>query len=509
MKTILERDGGLGSPWQHGLPSMVSPRPKKITETVYDCLVIGGGITGFTTALLLQKSGKNVILAEANSIGFGTTGGTSAHINNFADTTYKEAENAFGKQGAKLFAKAISEGFAIIKDNIAEYKIDCEYEDKVAYVYAEDDKQAEQLTSLYTGLTMVGIRAHFVKELPVPIPYKNAIKLNGQAQFHPLKYLQGLQKHFLASGGNFVEHTLINKINTENEVHMAASDQMTIHAKNIVYATHMPPNINVLNLECAPYRSYVLGVKLKDDNHPDALVYDLEDPYHYFRTHTIDGEKLLIAGGNDHKTGHEEPDKVFGDLEKYVRKYFNVSSIKYRWSSQYYIPVDGLPYIGQMPLATKGIYCATGFNGNGMMLGSIAGKIINDLIVKENSVYKDLFDPCRTKPIDGFKEFVTENSDVALHWVKDRIGIHETDSLKRLAPGTGKIVEVNGKKVAAYRDENGTIHALNPVCTHMKCVVNWNPEEKSWDCPCHGARFDIDGKVLTGPATINLAQIQQ
>jgi len=143
------------------------------------------------------------------------------------------------------------------------------------------------------------------------------------------------------------------------------------------------------------------------------------------------------------------------------------------------------------------------------MLGSIAGKIINDLIVKENSVYKDLFDPCRTKPIDGFKEFVTENSDVALHWVKDRIGIHETDSLKRLAPGTGKIVEVNGKKVAAYRDENGTIHALNPVCTHMKCVVNWNPEEKSWDCPCHGARFDIDGKVLTGPATINLAQIQQ
>jgi glycine/D-amino acid oxidase-like deaminating enzyme/nitrite reductase/ring-hydroxylating ferredoxin subunit len=508
MSATIERDGKLESPWQHGLPNVVSTKPGKITETVYDCLVIGGGITGLTTALLLQKAGKNVMLAEANTIGFGTTSGTSAHINNFADTTYKEAESAFGKEGAKLFANAISEGFAIIKKNIADYKIDCDYEDKIAYVYAEDDKQVDQLTALYDDLAQVDIPADFVDEVPIPVPFKNAVKIEGQAQFHPLKYLQALQKNYLAAGGNLLEHTLITKVSTEDDVHTAESAQVTLRAKSIVYATHMPPNINVFNLECAPYRSYVLGVKLGNDKYPDALIYDLEDPYHYFRTHTIDGQKLLIAGGNDHKTGHEEPDKVFADLENYVRKYFSVSSVKYGWSSQYYIPADGLPYIGQMPLTAKGIYCATGFNGNGMMFGSVAGKILSDLIINGDSVYQALFDPCRIKPIDGFKEFVTENADVAYHFVTDRFGIAESDSLKRITPGTGKLVEVDGKKVAAYHDEDGIIHALNPTCTHMGCIVGWNPEEKSWDCPCHGARFDIDGKVLTGPATINLAQIQ-
>jgi glycine/D-amino acid oxidase-like deaminating enzyme/nitrite reductase/ring-hydroxylating ferredoxin subunit len=508
MKEIIQRDGSMESPWQHGLPIIINTKPGKITDTIYDCLVIGGGITGLTTALLLQSTGKNVILAEANTIGFGTTGGTSAHINNFADTTYKEAESAFGKKGASLFAKAIAEGSELIKSNIAAYQIDCDHETKTAIVYAEDDEQVNQLTSLFAGLAMVGIPAGFTDNVPVSIPFKKAIAIENQAQFHPLKYLQGLQKAYLASGGNLVEHTRINKVGTENGIHTAEASQMTIRAKNIIYATHMPPNINAMNLECAPYRSYVLGVKLGSDKYPDELVYDLEEPYHYFRTHSIDGEKLLIAGGNDHKTGHEDPERQLADLEKYVRKYFNVSSIKYKWSSQYYVPVDGLPYIGQLPFTAEGIFCATGFNGNGMMLGSVAAKMLSDLVIHNESIYKDLFDPCRIKPVDSFREFVTGNADVAYHLVADRFGIHETDSLKRIAPGTGKLVEIDGKKIAAYRDEKGLIHTLNPTCTHMGCLVNWNPEEKSWDCPCHGARFDVDGKVLTGPATIDLSQIQ-
>jgi glycine/D-amino acid oxidase-like deaminating enzyme/nitrite reductase/ring-hydroxylating ferredoxin subunit len=509
MKNIVQRDGISESPWQHGLPGVITTKLSKITETVYDCLVVGGGITGITTALLLQSAGKNVILAEANAIGFGTTGGTSAHINNFADTTYKEAESAFGKEGASLFARAIAEGSELIKTNIAAHHIDCDYEAKTAIVYAEDDEQVDQLTSLFAGLAMVGIPARFTDNILIPISFKKAITIENQAQFHPLKYLQGLQKAYLAAGGNLLEHTRITKVSMENDMHTAEASQMTIRAKSIIYATHMPPNINAMNLECAPYRSYVLGVKLKTDKYPDGLIYDLEEPYHYFRTHEIDEEKLLIAGGNDHKTGHEDAEKQMADLEKYIHKYFNVSSVKYKWSSQYYVPVDGLPYIGQLPFAEKGIYCATGFNGNGMMLGSVAAKILSDLVISGKSIYKDLFDPCRIKPVDSFKEFVTENADVAYHLVADRFGIHETDSLKRIEPGTGKLVEVDGKKVAAYRDEKGDIHTLNPTCTHMGCIVNWNQEEKSWDCPCHGARFDVDGKVLTGPATIDLSQIQE
>ncbi len=208
------------------------------------------------------------------------------------------------------------------------------------------------------------------------------------------------------------------------------------------------------------------------------------------------------------ETGHDDPEKAFEDLEKYTRKYFNVSSVKYKWSSQYYIPVDGLPYVGQIPFYSEGIYCATGYNGNGMMLGSISAQILAEAILGKEHPYADLFSTTRIKPVDGFTEFVKENADVVYHFVADRLSVHETDSLKRLKPGTGRVVKFDNRKVAAYRDENGEIHALNPVCTHAACIVNWNAEEKSWDCPCHGARFDIEGRVLNGPADRDLERIE-
>ncbi|MES2375966.1 MAG: FAD-dependent oxidoreductase [Bacteroidota bacterium] len=502
----IARDGAHESPWQTNL-NKVNTGAAASAEKLYDALIVGAGITGVTAALLLQKAGKQTIIADAHTVGFGTTGGTSAHINTFADTTYKEAESAFGKEGAQLFADAIQEGFAQIKTNINDLRIACDYESKPGYLYAENEDEIKQLDDIFDSAVTVGVLVKYTVDVPTPVPYKKALVFKDQAQFHPLKYLQGLQQAYLAAGGIISENTLITGIETDNGVHTAESANISIRAKAVIYATHMPPNINLFNFECAPYRSYVIAIKLKSGSYPDALIYDTQEPYHYVRTHIIDGQQLLLVGGLDHKTGHEDPEKAFADLEKYARKYYNVSSVKYRWSAQYYIPVDGLPYIGQMPLAADGIYCATGYNGNGMMLGSIAGKILSDLVRKRPNKYEELFNPSRVKPIDGFSEFVKENADVAYHFVADRINIHETDSLKRLQPGTGKVVEVNGEKIAAYRDDEGTIHALSPVCTHAGCIVNWNGEEKSWDCPCHGARYDIKGRVLTGPATKNLQPI--
>jgi len=504
--TVLARDGALQAPWQYGAATIIS-KALFDTTAIYDALIVGGGITGITTALFLQKAGKKVVIAEAHKPGFGTTGGTSAHINTFADTTYAEVASAFGEEGAQLFADAINEGFTTIKSNIDTYQIDCDYEINPGYLYAETGDEAKQLDEIYNGALKVGVPVHYTEEVPTPVEYLKALVFDRQAQFHPLKYLRGLQKAYREAGGIVLENTLVTGIETDNGVHTARSPTGVIRAKTVVYATHMPPNINLFNFECAPYRSYVLGLKLKTDTYPDALVYDMQEPYHYFRTQVLNGEKLLIAGGNDHKTGHADPEKAFADLEKYIRKYYNVSSVKYRWSSQYYVPVDGLPYIGQMPLAADGIYCATGYNGNGMMLGSIAGKILSDLVRRRPNRYQDLFSPSRIKPVDGFSEFVKENVDVAYHFIADRFHIHETDSLKRLQRGTGKVLEVDGEKIAAYRDEKGAVHALSPVCTHAACIVNWNGEEKSWDCPCHGARYDIDGNVLTGPATKNLPKI--
>jgi len=505
---IVLRDGELESPWQNGLKALnIAQHPEK-PDGIYDCVIVGAGITGITAALNLQEAGKKTIVVDAYAVGFGTTGGTSAHINTFADTTYKEAESAFGENGAKLFAEAITEGYDIIDQNINKYKIVCDYETKTGYVYAETDDQVKQLQDLYEGTVKVGVAVSYTDEVSFPVPYLKAITLLGQAQFHPLKYLQGLQKAYIATGGTILENTKIDSVVKEGDVLIAQSAQVNIKAKKVIYATHIPPNINVFNFSCAPYRSYIMAVKLRNDNYPDALIYDMQEPYHYFRSHEIDGKKLLIVGGQDHKTGHEDAEKSFEDLEKYVRKYFKVSSVKYKWSSQYYVPVDGLPYVGHLTFAADGIYCATGFNGNGMMLGSVSAKILSDLVLKKENKYADLFSTSRIKPIDGFTEFVKENADVAYHFVADRIAVKETDSLKRIQPGDGKVVEYNGKKIAVYRDDKGEIHALSAICTHAKCVVNWNSEEKSWDCPCHGARFDIDGKVLTGPATIDLPKIE-
>jgi len=503
------RDGANLSPWKKNLrigpPSVNNEAP----EVPHDCLIAGGGITGLTAALRLQQAGKTTIIAEAHRIGFGTTGGTSAHINTFADTTYNEAENAFGAEGAQLFADAIHEGFRLIKQHIDTLNIACHYESKAGYLYAETDTEAKQLDDIYKGAIKVGMAVEYTDEVPTPVSYQKALRFDNQAQFDPLQYLGGLAVAYLKAGGQILENTRVEQVETKEGIHTITAANRTIKAKTLIYATHMPPNINVFNFECAPYRSYVLAVKLKSGKYPDALIYDCQEPYHYVRSHVIDDQELLLVGGSDHKTGHDDPEKSFADLEKYTRKYYNVSSVKYRWSSQYYIPVDGLPYIGQMPFAADGIYCATGYNGNGMMLGSIAGKILSDMVGGKGSKYEEIFKPSRIKPIDGFSEFVKENADVAYHFVADRLVILETDSLKRLRPGTGKLVEVAGKKIAAYRDEDGTIHALSPVCTHAACMVNWNSEEKSWDCPCHGARYDIDGQVLTGPATRNLSLINQ
>lgn len=507
--TIENRDGSLQSPWQRAVVTaeIAGREPRLEQRSVYDCLIVGGGITGLTAALTLQLAGKQTILAEAHRIGFGTTGGTSAHINTFADTTFSEAEKAFGGEGARLFADALRDGLNLIKNNSHQFNIECDLASVPAYLYAESEDQEKLLADIRTGAIKVGVDMQYTDQVPAPVPYRKALLIANQAQFHPLRYLKGLEKAYLQAGGILLEDTLVEKTDTEDGVHTAIAAGGEIRANNLIYATHIPPNINVLNFECAPYRSYVMAVKLHSGHYPDALIYDTQEPYHYIRTHRIDTEPLLIIGGQDHKTGHDDPEKAFAELEKYARKYYNISSVKYRWSSQYYVPVDGLPYIGQMPFLAKGIFCATGYNGNGMMLGSIAGKILADLAAGIKNRYADLFTPSRVKPIDSFSEFVKENADVAYHFVTDRFGLHETDSLKRLEPGSGKLVEYQGKKIAAFRDENGEIHALHATCTHAGCIVNWNSAEKTWDCPCHGARYDIDGRVLTGPAVKNLTKI--
>lgn len=334
-----------------------------------------------------------------------------------------------------------------------------------------------------------------------------AIKFSGQGQFHPLKYVSALAAAFTGLDGIILENMFVTGARKEGDVIEVSAGGQTIKGRSLVYATHMPPGITPFSFRCAPYRSYVLAVKLKDDNYPSGLAYDMQEPYHYFRTHQIDGQPYLIVGGEDHKTGHDDPEQAFANLEAYVRQYYQVDSVAFKWSSQYYIPADGLPYIGQIATSGDSTYIATGFNGNGMMFGTLSARIISDQILGIENPYTKLYSPSRIKPVAGFTDFVRENADVAWHFIADRFGAEAINALSELNREEGKVVELRGTKLALYKDSKGKVTALSPVCTHGGCIVNFNSAERSWDCPCHGGRFDTCGKVISGPPQKDLEQV--
>jgi len=241
-----------------------------------------------------------------------------------------------------------------------------------------------------------------------------------------------------------------------------------------------------------------------------ALGYDMCDPYHYYRTQNVGGQNYLIAGGEDHKTGHEQNTRdCFRRLESYVKSYFDIEEIAFRWSSQYFEPTDGLPYIGHLPGHENNVFVATGFGGNGMIYGSLSALIFLDMMQEKKSPYKELFAPGRVKPVAGFTNFVREAADVVKELITGKFGIETIREIGELAAGEARIVHYNDQTVALYKDEDHNIHAINPACTHIKCTVAWNEVERSWDCPCHGSRFSVDGELLTAPARKNLQKMEE
>jgi len=499
------RDGACISPWQLAGKKAVDHSTHHEKHEIFDVIIIGGGITGLTTAYLLQQQGKRCIVLETQTIGFGTTGGTSSHLNTFFDATYADIESDFGKEEAKLVAKAGKEAMALIKKLVNDLAIDCDLAEKDGYLFAQDEKQGKELSEILTASKSAGIEVTEINKICVPIPFQSAIVFKGQGQFHPIKYIQKLAEAFIKLGGIISENTFISDVEKNGDFYYATAEHQLFKGTQLVYATHAVPGVNAFSFKCAPYRSYVLGVILNDANYPEGLAYDMMDPYHYFRSHEIDGQQYLIVGGEDHKTGQGDPTKAFEALEEYVKQYFNVKEVVFKWSSQYYIPTDGLPYIGASP-SLNNAYVATGFNGNGMMFGTLSAMIISDHILHKKNDYASLFSPTRIKPIAGLSEFIQENANVAWHFIADRFKSEEIDAFKDIPADSGQIVNFEGEKLAVYKGPKGKITALSPVCTHAGCIVNFNPEEKTWDCPCHGGRYDIDGNVISGPPLKNLAR---
>jgi glycine/D-amino acid oxidase-like deaminating enzyme/nitrite reductase/ring-hydroxylating ferredoxin subunit len=503
----MKRDGATRSLWQDTVQDY-SPVNGWERETVYDVLIVGAGITGLTTAVKLQQAGKKCIIAEAHSLGFGTTGGTTAHLNTLLDSTYDQVEKDFGEDEARLLHDAARGAINQIADYVERFGIDCGFSYQPGYLLAQNDKETDELQKLVEASVRAGVAVNYADSVPVPLPFVKAARFEDQAQFHATRYLDGLARAYEDAGGVLLYNAAVSKVAKEDEVFTVECSLGTIKSKNLVYATHLPQGINILDFRCAPYRSYAMAVTLSDGNYPQGLAYDMKDPYHYFRTHEVDGKTYAIVGGYDHKTGHEDnTDRCFAELEAYIRGVYDVASVDYRWSSQYYTSADGLPYIGHLPGADAGVYCGTGYEGNGMIHGTVAGQLISDLILGLPNPYTDLFKPSRIKPIAGFTEFVKENFDVVSQFIGKRFSYEKISTLSELAPGQATLADWEGKKVALYKDEKGKVFAVDPVCPHAKCIVGWNSAERSWDCPCHGARYTPQGEMITGPARHGLTPL--
>lgn len=501
----MKRDGANKSIWQD--TADYQPLNAWDKSRPYDVLIVGGGITGLTTALLLQEKGLKCILAEAVNLGFGSTGGTTGHLNTLLDTPYYQVARDFGEEAATLLATGTREAIDLVEGLISKHDIHCDFGYKPGFLFAQDRRQEEELEKIKESAARAGVVVSDTDQVPVPVPFTKAIRFELQARLHAAHYLQGLAYAFEAQGGVILQQCRITDLKA-GPPFVAETTLGTIEAQQVVYATHIPPGINILHFRNAPYRSYVMGIRLKNGQYPDALAYDMHEPYHYYRSQQIGNKQYLVAGGNDHKTGHNDnTEQSFRELEAYLRHHFDIESIDYRWSSQYFEPADGLPYIGLLP-GHDNVYCATGFSGNGMVLGSLAGKMLCEQITDCPNKYKDLLNPSRIKPIAGFTAFVKENADVVSRFIGMRFSYEHIRDLAGLAPGEGRLVEYEGNKLALYKDGQGLIHALDPVCTHARCIVAWNSTEKSWDCPCHGARYAPNGQVLTGPARHDLQLIQ-
>ena len=500
----MKRDGQCISLWQN-MPEHIS---KHMLEHA-DVVIVGGGITGISTALRLQREGKKCVVLEAQNIGFGTTGGTTSHLNTLLDTPYYKIKDNFGEKNAKLVYTLVHKALNLIEKNIIGYEIDCDFQRKEAYVFAQDDKQSKELDKIVESCREVGLQMNFSTFIPIPISFEKAAIVTDQGQMHITKYLYGIAEAFERMGGRIIQNCRVTDCLEEDGETVVFTSKGKINAQHVIYATHTPPGVNVLHFEVAPYRSYVLAVTLADNNYPDALIYDLDDPYHYYRTQEVDGKKYLIFGGEDHKTGHEENTEYrFAKLESYLRKHYNVKEVAFKWSSQYFEPADGLPYIGHLPGNPKNVWVATGFGGNGIIYGTVTACILTDLICKGDSPYASLVSPARFKPVAGFTNIAKEGTDVVSQMIAKKLSIEKIEGAAELANDEAKLVKYQGHSVGLYKDENGKLFAVNPACPHINCSVGWNGAEKSWDCPCHGSRFSFTGELMTAPARTDLEVIE-
>jgi glycine/D-amino acid oxidase-like deaminating enzyme/nitrite reductase/ring-hydroxylating ferredoxin subunit len=469
------------------------------TDLRADVAVVGSGIVGLTTAVLLQREGLDVVVLEASELAAGATAHSTVKVTIGHGLHLSDLAHRYGHDTAAAYLRANRIGMTTIGELQRTLNIDCDLVERRHILYAEDDASQDAVLRELAVEEGLGLPATFSREIDVPFPVTGALILDGQAQFHPRRYLLGLADRFVGIGGSVYDHTPVENIDDAGELILRTS-RGEVRADHVVVATGMPIVANGLFFtKVFPRREYAVAAVIDRANAPLDMYYSAGEPTHSLRTAEAGGEMLLIVVGGSHTTGEEEDtEQRYEALSVWLRERFPVTGLRYRWSTQDYDSMDGIPFVGYA--GRSNLLVATGFGGWGMTNGSAAAAALRDTILGRDTSWADIYDVDRHHPLGAATSFVTENLRVGVHRIGDRLLPHRA-RLDALVAGDGIVVDAAGGPVAVHRDDAGALHAVSAICSHLGCVVGWNAAERSWDCPCHGSRFGVDGRVLHAPAT--------
>lgn len=471
-----------------------------------DLVIIGGGMVGMSCAYQLRNEGLNIAILESRSILQGTTGYTTAKITSQHSLIYNKIINSMGESLAKQYATANENAISEIKKIIDENGIECDYENQSAYIYAQKEENIKKIEEEVKAASSLGIKATFVKDIPFSIPIKGAVRFDNQAQFHPRKYLLALSQVIQNKGVKIYEKSRVVTLDENDEGYiLTTSNGNNVLANKVIIASHYPfyNKHGMYFARIYVERDYVVAIKAKE-KFPGGMYINAEEPVRSLRSHPTDDGELILVVGESHKTGQgEDTNDHYKSLMNFADEIFTIEDIPYRWSTKDCMTLDGIPYIGNYTVNTPNLYVATGFGKWGMTNSTVSSLLLKDLITGKESPFADVYNPSRKTIIPSAKEFIVQNANVAGQLLDGKLSTFPNDV--ELENGEGKVVEKDGKRAGSYKDNNGKIHLVNTTCTHMGCELNWNNGEKSWDCPCHGSRFDVDGDVLEGPAVSPLS----
>lgn len=469
-------------------------------------VIIGGGITGITTAQVLKDAGFNVIVLEARKVGQGSTGNSTGNLYAMVEQTLEVIKRKYDQETLQTVVNGRKEALELVENNVDRFAITCEFKHQPWISFSEHDNHRERFDKEYENAVSCGLQVSKLNSGDINFKFVSGLRVENQAQFNPLRYTEQLAMAIADENCLIFENTPALDIDETDTNIIVQTAHGKIYTEYVIHATHTPKGLMPdFHTVLGAYREYGVAAKLASGTYPEGIFwgYFENDERFSVRTYEYEGEKYLISVGQMHKVGMKENnDENILEIEKFMHRHFDIAEITNRWGAQNYKPADSLPYIGRRAKDSK-ILVGTGFSSDGLIYGTLSAIIFKDIIsVTENS-YTKTFDATRHNPAKAVGKFLKENLTNAGTVLKDYIFSNDSE-LSGIPPLSGKVVEVRGEKLAIYHDNNGTLKACSAICTHMGCVVHWNNAETSWDCPCHGSRFDTDGVVIEGPAFTNL-----